>query len=246
MKFYPKKKWGQNFLTDYNIAKKIVKILGDTSKSNVIEIGPGNGALTKIINSKNIIGFEIDSNLCRNLKNDRIKNFTCINQDILDVDLESYKFDKVIGNLPYYISSQIIFKLLKNDLWDVAVFMVQKELADRIISNSGSKQYGRISVMIQACCDVKKEFNVSPNCFFPKPKITSSILTFKKKEIQNFNFERLEKVVKKCFSQRRKKIKNTLKEINNHNELNEFFENRPEMLSYDEFIKISNIVEFNE
>ena len=112
MKFYPKKKWGQNFLIDDNVARKIVKILGDTSKSNVIEIGPGNGALTNLINSKNIIGFEIDPILCRNLKDNQIKNFTCINQDILEVNLENYKFDKVIGNLPYYISSQIIFKLL--------------------------------------------------------------------------------------------------------------------------------------
>lgn len=246
MKFYPKKKWGQNFLIDDNIARKIVKILGDTSKSNVIEIGPGNGALTNLINSKNIIGFEIDPILCRNLKDNQIKNFTCINQDILEVNLENYKFDKVIGNLPYYISSQIIFKLLKNNLWDIAIFMVQKELADRITASEGSRQYGRISVMIQACCDVKKEFNVSPNCFFPKPRITSSILTFKNKKIQNFNFDILEKVVKKCFGQRRKKIKNTLEEITNHIELNEFFENRPEMLSSDEFIKISNIVEFNE
>ncbi|MBJ48132.1 MAG: ribosomal RNA small subunit methyltransferase A [Candidatus Marinimicrobia bacterium] len=245
MKYYPKKKWGQNFLIDDNIVTKIINILGNTTNLNIIEIGPGKGALTKKINSLKIFGFEIDPVLCEKLEINQIKNLICINEDILKVDLESYKFNKVIGNLPYYISSQIIFKFLNYDSWDLAVFMIQKELADRITSENGSKQYGRISVMLQACCNVKIEFNVSPNCFFPKPKVSSSIISLKRKKSNDFSFKKLEKVVKKSFSQRRKKLKNTLTEINNYTQLSSYYEKRPEMLSVDEFIEISNIIEFD-
>ena len=120
--------------------------------------------------------------------------------------------------------------------------MIQKELADRIVSKEGSKQYGRISVMIQSICKVKKEFNVSPNCFFPKPEGQSTVISLKKKTRKDVDYKNLQEIVKISFSQRRKKIKNTLKEIINYSELESFFEKRPEMLSIEDFIQISNTI----
>ena len=238
----PKKKWGQNFLNDPNIARKIISLLGDISHKEVLEIGSGNGALTKLINAKKITAVEIDTTLCDSLRKIDNLNLFIINEDILKADLNEIIFDKIVGNLPYNISSQIIFKILNHSNWSKAVFMIQKELADRIVSKEGSKQYGRISVMIQSICNVKKEFNVSPNCFFPKPEVQSTVISLKKKTTKGLDYKNLHEIVKISFSQRRKKIKNTLKDIVNYSELESFFEKRPEMLSIEDFIQISNTI----
>tara|TARA_Y100000768_G_scaffold67869_1_gene47523 strand:+ start:6907 stop:7644 length:738 start_codon:yes stop_codon:yes gene_type:complete len=237
---YPKKKWGQNFLVDRNIIKKILDTLEIKSKDQILEIGPGQGALTFSIKSQRVFAVEIDKYLCDLLSIKKQKNLTIINEDILKTNIENLKINKVVGNLPYNISSQIIFKILKNNNWDIAIFMVQKELAERIISKEGSKQYGRISVMIQSLCDVKREFNVSSNCFSPKPNVSSTIISLKKKKEVAFNYKRLEQVVKKIFSQRRKKIKNTLTQISNYNELSQYSDKRPEQISVEDYIKISS------
>ena len=120
--------------------------------------------------------------------------------------------------------------------------MIQKELADRIISKEGSKQYGRISVMIQSLCIVKKEFNVSPNCFSPKPNVSSTIISLKKKNKNDFDYQKLEYVVKKSFSQRRKKIKNTLTQISDYVELKDYLNKRPEQISVKDYIKIASSI----
>tara|TARA_B100002052_G_C15877681_1_gene597722 strand:+ start:2334 stop:3071 length:738 start_codon:yes stop_codon:yes gene_type:complete len=237
---YPKKKWGQNFLVDPNIIKKIIHTLEIKSKDQILEIGPGKGALTFSIKAQKVFAIEIDKDLCDLLSRKKQKNLTIINEDILKTNIENLKINKVVGNLPYNISSQIIFKILKNNNWDTAIFMIQKELAERIISKEGSKQYGRISVMIQSLCDVKREFNVSPNCFSPKPNVSSTIISLKKKKKIVFDYDKFEYVVKKIFSQRRKKIKNTLTQISNYDELRNYTDKRPEQISVEDYIKIAS------
>ena len=195
----PKKKWGQNFLNDPNIAKKTINLLNDTSEEKILEIGPGNGALTKRIHAKKITAIEIDKELCNNLEKIENPNLSVINENFLKTNLDDISFDKVIGNLPYNISSQIIFKILNHLNWSKAVFMIQKELADRIISKEGSRQYGRISVMIQSICQVKREFNVTANCFFPKPDVQSTVISLKKKEAIGVDYKKLEEIVRISF-----------------------------------------------
>tara|TARA_Y100000996_G_scaffold140958_1_gene107798 strand:+ start:6900 stop:7637 length:738 start_codon:yes stop_codon:yes gene_type:complete len=237
---YPKKKWGQNFLVDPNIIKKIIHTLEIKSKDQILEIGPGKGALTFSIKAQKVFAIEIDKDLCDLLSRKKQKNLTIINEDILKTNIENLKINKVVGNLPYNISSQIIFKILKNNNWDTAIFMIQKELAERITSKEGSKQYGRISVMIQSLCDVKREFNVSPNCFSPKPNVSSTIISLKKKKKIIFDYDKFEYLVKKIFSQRRKKIKNTLTQISNYDELRKYTDKRPEQISVEDYIKIAS------
>tara|TARA_B100001142_G_scaffold81055_1_gene81923 strand:- start:178 stop:918 length:741 start_codon:yes stop_codon:yes gene_type:complete len=238
----PKKRWGQNFLNDPNITKKIINLLGDITNEEILEIGPGNGALTKQIYAKKITAIEIDNELCNNLEKIETSNLLIINENFLKTNLNDISFNKVVGNLPYNISSQIIFKILNHPHWNKAVFMIQKELADRIISKEGSRQYGRISVMIQSICTVKKEFNVSANCFFPKPDVQSTVISLEKKKLEQFDYKNLEQVVRTSFSQRRKKLKNTLSTIVDYNELEKFSDKRAEMLSVDDFIQISKII----
>ena len=238
----PKKKWGQNFLIDPNISKKILNVLNNKLNETILEIGPGRGALTSLISAKKIIAIEIDKNLCDELKKIKNNNLSIINDNILKFNLDQVQFDKVVGNLPYNISSQILFKILKQPNWSKAVFMIQKELADRILAKEGNRQYGRISVMIQSMCTVKKEFNVSHNCFSPKPDVQSTVISLKKKKIKDFDYKKLEKIVRKSFSQRRKKMKNTLKILTDYNELEKFSNKRSEMLTIEDFIYISKII----
>ena len=238
----PKKRWGQNFLNDPNIIKKIISLLGNISNEKILEIGPGDGALTKQIHAKKITAIEIDKELCNNLEKIENPNLSVINENFLKTNLDDISFNKVVGNLPYNISSQIIFKILNHPNWSKAVFMIQKELAERIISKEGSRQYGRISVMIQSITQVKKEFNVSANCFFPKPDVESTVISLQKKKLEEFDYKNLEQIVRISFSQRRKKLKNTLNAIVDYNKLEKFSDKRPEMLSVDDFIQISNII----
>ncbi|MAV65220.1 MAG: ribosomal RNA small subunit methyltransferase A [Candidatus Marinimicrobia bacterium] len=241
---HPKKKWGQNFLVDPNISKKIVNLLDINLNDTILEIGPGKGALTKYIKAKKITAIEIDNNLCELIEKQKIKNLDIINQDFLKTNLNNLKFNKIVGNLPYNISSQIIFKLLGKCDWSKAVIMLQKELADRIASNKGTKKYGRISVMIQSMCHVTKEFNISANCFYPKPEVTSSIISLVNKKTP-IDYKNLELIVRACFSQRRKKIKNTLKEVCKHENLSNYYDKRPESLSVDDFLLISKTIKQN-
>ena len=238
----PKKRWGQNFLNDPNIAKKIISLLGDIKDEKILEIGPGEGALTNRIDAKKITAVEIDKELCNNLEKIENSSLFVVNDDFLKINLNDISFNKVIGNLPYNISSQIIFKILNHSNWNKAVFMIQKELADRIISKEGSRQYGRISIMIQSICQVRKEFNVSSNCFFPKPDVESTVISLQKKDLTQFDYKNLEEIVRISFSQRRKKLKNTLNTIVDYPELEKFSDKRPEMLSVDDFIYISKII----
>ena len=188
MKYF-KKSLGQNFLIDNNIVKKIVNLVNIKDK-NIIEIGPGGGALTDEIlknNPKSITLIEKDNFLVQNLKKkySNIQSIDVLNNDILKFDMEKLKLNNAIifGNLPYNISSQILIRILNFKKWPPnfsdLIFMFQKELGEKIIGNYPSSNYGRLSIITNFRLNIVKKFLVSPNCFFPKPKINSMVIQFK-------------------------------------------------------------------
>ena len=238
-----KKKWGQNFIKDENIIKKIIKVIDPRSNDSIIEIGPGKGALTDfLLKSKKLTAIEIDPLLCSYLQSKLGPKLNLINDDFLNIELSEYsKYNKIVGNLPYYITSPIIFKILNSPFWDEAVFMVQKEVAERIVASPGNKSYGRLSVMIQVTAKVKKEFNISKNIFYPKPKVDSSLIKITAKKSNDVkDIEIFSEIVKKSFGQRRKILKNSLGDLIPSNAYSEYQSKRPEQLSVLDYIKISN------
>jgi len=240
-----RKKWGQNFLRDPNTISKIINCLQPFASDKIVEIGPGDGALTDHLSKQagEIHVVEIDPLLVTNLNNKRYPNVTIHEGDILDLDLNQFKNEaKIIGNLPYYISSPILFKLLAWKNWERMVLMFQKELAQRIVSRNGNKSYGRISVICQVYCYVKIEFIVSKNVFQPKPKIDSAVLTFFPKDGELPNFSAFSNLVKQAFSKRRKKLKNNLPNTYKLERIEEWADKRPEEISPDEFIQIYNMI----
>ena len=154
-----KKKWSQNFINDKNIINKIISISNPKKNDIVIEIGPGRGALTSPLSKvvKKIFAIEIDPMLSEYLKDFKIPNLIIINQDFLKWEIKINERCRVIGNLPYYISSPIIFKLIKNNYVNEIIIMVQKELGERLSANPNNKTYSRMSVVAQAFCDIKYE-----------------------------------------------------------------------------------------
>ena len=224
MEVRPKKSLGQNFLSDINIIKSIVDI-GNINNNNIIlEVGPGTGSLTKVFLEKNprkIYVIEKDYNLVKLLYKKFNNEINIINKDILNFNLNSISKEKLIiyGNLPYNISTKILIKwITNNEEFEVCkklILMFQKEVADRIIAKTNSKNYGRLSIISNWRLDVKKEFDISPNSFSPKPKVDSTLLSFSPKK-KYFNFKNprnLEKITKVFFNQRRKMIKNPLRQI---------------------------------
>jgi len=257
----PKKSLGQNFLIDKNILKKIIKY-ADIYNNNVIEIGPGSGNLTNEIinqNPKSLTLIEKDKNLFTKLKNELAfkKNITIINKDILDIDLEKLVKPEtiIIGNLPYNISSQILASLIKFKKWPPnykqLILMFQKEVAERINAKMGSIKYGRISLLTSSRLSTKNSFDVSPNCFYPKPKVNSSVLIMEPIINNNFhvkNIENLEKISHKFFSKKRKKINKVFKELFKNpfevsKKLQINLDLRPSQLSDIEYFKITKYFE---
>ena len=225
MKF-AKKSLGQNFLVDKNILKKITNLINISNK-NILEIGPGTGNLTKYIlekKPKKLILIEKDKNLFLELKN-KFKDYlntTIINDDILKFNLDKNTSNKsiIFGNLPYNISSQILVKLIKSNTWppnyNYLLLMFQKEVADKIVAKFKSKNYGRLSILCHSRLEILKRFEVSKNCFFPKPKVESTLILFKpktKNKITLNKIETLEKITNIFFSQKRKMINKSLKKI---------------------------------
>ncbi len=250
-----KKYLGQHFLKDDNIALKIVNSLS-YKNNNVLEIGPGTGILTKYllnVNGINIFVIEIDKESVEYLKNHfpKLKD-KIISSDFLKYDLNKIFPDKfsIIGNLPYNISSQIFFKILdyRNKITKV-ICMLQKEVAERISSPCGSKKYGILSVLMQAYYDIKYLFTVNENSFYPQPKVKSAVLSLSRNNTLklNCNEELFFRVVKTAFNQRRKTIRNALKNFNLNKNiiLYELFDKRAEQLGVDEFVKITNYIEQN-
>ena len=224
MTIFAKKSLGQNFLIDKNVIDKIIQIT-KIHKKNILEIGPGTGNLTEFIlkeNPNDLTVIEKDENLCQKLFlrfKDKIK---IINNDILKENLEitnsNEKFT-VFGNLPYNISTEIICRWvlnLKETYWfDELILMFQKEVADRIIAKENTSQFGRLAVLMNWRLNIKKVFDINPNSFSPKPKVDSSVLHFTPKdEFQKFkNSKNIEIVTRTFFNQRRKMIKNPLKQL---------------------------------
>ncbi|MCY1722402.1 16S rRNA (adenine(1518)-N(6)/adenine(1519)-N(6))-dimethyltransferase RsmA [Prolixibacteraceae bacterium Z1-6] len=248
----PKKKLGQHFLTDQNIAKKIVDSLG-ADVPDVLEIGPGMGVLTNYLLERpelNVHVVEIDRESVEYLQQHFSKLQNIWSEDFLKSDI-STKFDgkfSVIGNFPYNISSQIFFKVLKmrNQVPEV-VGMVQKEVAERIASKHGNKTYGILSVLLQAFFDIEYLFTVSESVFNPPPKVKSAVIRLKRNSLQELpcSEELFVKVVKAAFNQRRKMLRNSLKEYCAHLP-EEYAEKRPEQLSVDAFVDLTCKIEYPE
>ena len=254
----PKKSLGQNFLIDKNIINKIIKLVKIDKNNTILEIGAGYGNLTtKIINTnvKKIIAVEKDRKLSNLLKNrfKDTKNLEIINDDIFNlVQVENFgKNIIVFGNLPYNISTQILASFITVNKWPPwytnLIFMFQKEVADRILAKPGTKNFGRLAVLANWRLEIKKCFDVSKNCFFPIPKVISTVLSFKPKNKDKFNIKNpknIENVTRVLFSSRRKMInKNFLKLFNGNKSiaknLNLDLTLRPEKLSYEMFYKIT-------
>ena len=225
--FYFKKKFGQNFIIDSNIINKIVDNSGIDNNTMVIEIGPGAGSLTyKLVSlAKYVLCYEIDKDieevLIDNLKD--FNNYNIIFDDFLkrDIkeDLKKYSYDKlmIIANLPYYITTPIIIKIIEDNIdVDKMIFMVQKEVGDRFKAKEGSKEYNSLSIFLNYYFDVKKIADVSRNVFIPVPNVDSIVVEFSRKEKKQFvqNLDLFFKIVRDSFKQKRKTLKNNLKGYN--------------------------------
>ncbi len=225
--FSLKKKFGQNFIVDENIIDAIINKSGVDKNTLVIEIGPGAGSLTYklALSSGNVLCYEIDTTL-KDLLQENISecnNVEIIYKDFLQAnvkeDLKKYDYDKifVVANLPYYITTPIIVKIIEDDIpVDKLVVMVQKEVGDRFKAVPGSKDYGSLSVFLNYYFDVKKLMDVSCNVFLPKPNVDSIVVEFKKKEnlLELKDRELFFKLIRDSFSQKRKTIRNNLKGYN--------------------------------
>ncbi|MFC2086779.1 16S rRNA (adenine(1518)-N(6)/adenine(1519)-N(6))-dimethyltransferase RsmA [Bacteroidota bacterium] len=247
----PKKSLGQHFLHDKNIARKIVDECLKLNPSNILEIGPGKGTLTQFLLDKpgiNLWVNEIDTQCTQYLKNTfkKVQN-RIITNDFLKLDLNSLFKNQfsIIGNLPYNISSQIFFKILefRNKIENV-VCMVQKEVADRIISKEGNKIYGILSVLLQAFYQVEFLFQVNPSVFIPQPKVNSAVISLRRNDIKKLDCDEslFFKIVKMGFNQRRKTLKNSLRPLLPEQSSHELLQKRPEQLNVKDFINLTNLV----
>lgn len=254
-----KKKFGQNFIIDENIIDSILKNIELSKDTMVIEIGPGAGSLTYKLSkyAKNVLCYEIDTSLKAILEENLC---TCSNVDIvyddflkrnINKDLEKYTYNKlyVVANLPYYITTPILVKFIEEQVpAEKMVFMVQKEVGDRFKAKPKSKDYGSLTVYLNYYFSVRKVIQVSKNVFLPKPNVDSIVIEFKRKDKLPFlkREELFFKLVRDSFSQKRKTIKNNLKEydlekIEKVLQKNAFsLASRAEELPLEVFIEIAN------
>tara|TARA_X000000950_G_scaffold287509_1_gene400066 strand:- start:902 stop:1690 length:789 start_codon:yes stop_codon:yes gene_type:complete len=260
MKDFLKKSLGQHFLTDDNILRKIVN-LTQVSDKNIIEIGPGEGALTDEIlrrKPKQLTLIEKDFKLISKLKIKYLNNklIRIHHYDILKFDIEkNIKKDTIIfGNLPYNISSQILVKFLRFKKWppkfNSLIFMFQKELGEKIIGKYLSKDFGRLSVLVNYRLNILNKFLVSPNCFFPKPKVKSMIIHFNPKNNKLYKIKdiiNLETVTNSLFSNKRKMINKNLKKLISNQKIKKIFNLntnlRPTEISPEVYYKITELYE---
>jgi 16S rRNA (adenine1518-N6/adenine1519-N6)-dimethyltransferase len=224
MEIKVKKSLGQNFLTDKNIIKSIVDIGFITDNDVILEVGPGTGNLTEFIfkkNPKQIYAIEKDYNLVNFLNEKFEGKIKIINEDILNFKINNISNEKFViyGNLPYNISTQILTQWIVDQQQFSSIkkliLMFQKEVANRIIAKINSKNYGRLSIISNWKLNIKKEFDINPKSFFPKPKVDSTLLSFVPRK-DFFHIKKpanLEKITRIFFNQRRKMIKNPLRQI---------------------------------
>ncbi len=252
-----KRPFSQIFLKDKNIAKKIVSSIDPKVDDLVVEIGAGRGILTSILADlvKKVFAIEIDRNLCDFLRSLNISNLCVINEDFMKIKIEELKDGskkvKVVGNLPYHISSQILIKLFSEiSHIEVMVLMFQREVGRRIVAKPSNKEYGIISILSQIYTYPRIVANVSKNMFWPTPSVDSSVLKFLPKEnIEILDEKKFLHFLKLLFSHRRKTIKNSLlKSLRDFEKVREILDfldidekRRPETLTVEEIIKIWKI-----
>lgn len=248
-----KKHLGQHFLNDENIAKNIVDALLEKDKTTpIIEVGPGTGVLTQhlIIGQEHFFALDVDTESVEFLRNkypdqkDKV-----LLSDFLETDLQKLAGNKfnVIGNFPYNISSQIMFKVLDNkEQVDFVVGMFQKEVAMRLAEKPGSKVYGILSVLLQAFYDIEYLFTVNENAFTPPPKVKSAVIRLTRNAVKKLDCDEIlfKKVVKTAFNQRRKTIRNSIRALFNNNEIRHpLLDKRPEQLSVAQFVELTRFVQ---
>ena len=256
--YHFKKKFGQNFLKDENILRNIVEKSGVDKETLVIEIGIGAAYLTYYLSksAKNVLGYEIDVSL-KEIIDEQLKetdNVEIVYKDFLEAnpieDIKKYDFKKlyVVANLPYYITTPIITKLVEDKLpVEKIVVMVQKEVGDRFNAKPNSKEYNSLTIFLNYYFDIKKLMDVSRNCFVPKPNVDSAIIEFKKNNKYKANNEELFfKLVRDSFKFKRKNLRNNLKGYDLEkvelalNEIKKDLTVRAESLTIEDFIYISN------
>lgn len=264
--FNIKKKFGQNFIIDQNVLNNIVNASKITGNTCVIEIGPGLGSLTELMlkKAKKVLAFEIDKDLIPILNNNlgSYDNFTLINEDILNVDIDKYIDEyfpdevdiALVANLPYYITTPIILKLLsETKRIKTYTMMMQDEVADRICALKNIKDYNALSICIQYRASAKKVLNISRSIFVPKPNVDSAVIRLELYDTPPFkakNEEFFFKFIRDAFCQRRKTLVNNLKQTGYNkdnvvlvlNELNIPLEIRSEALSVSDFVRISDML----
>ena len=245
-----RRRFGQNFLIEKSTIARIIESLKISPQDSVIEIGPGKGALTeRLVKSQcNLTLIEIDKDLVDTLKR-KYQGLSIVNEDVLKVDFSSFfgiEPKRIIGNLPYNISTPLLFKLSRVNEWIIDMHvMLQKEVAERIVSESSRKEYGRLSVSIQLLWEVTKLFDVSPTAFSPQPKVNSSFICLKPKKKINFDRDLMNQLLTSAFSARRKTLKNALRDYLNESELRSIDidpGSRPENLIPEDFIRCVNFL----
>ena len=249
----PRKRFGQNFLTDQGVITAIARAIAPHESDNIVEIGPGQGALTDALFDSGcaINAIEIDRDLQSQLRVMFFnRDLTLHNEDALKFDFSQLSKSpndlRIVGNLPYNISTPLIFKLLENlALIKDMHFMLQKEVVDRLAARPGSKTWGRVSVMTQIDCEVESLFEVPPEAFFPRPKVQSAIVRITPKSQAyrpDCSREQLSKLVQLAFAQRRKTLRNNLKDVITDGKIEALGIDpgcRAETLSLDQLINLS-------
>ena len=242
-----RKKWGQNFLVDNNLLDKIVSTVDPQLNDHILEIGPGKGVLSEKIlpQVKEMLAIEIDPLLVDHLnKQKNLKELNVIQGDILVNNIRDLPITnpvRVIGNIPYNITSRIIFWLIEQlDYWDDAFIMAQKEVAQRLTAKVSTKAYGRLTVVVGAYLNVDYRFTIPPDVFIPKPKVDSAFIWLTKKKqplIKDEDYVKFKKIVAAAFNQRRKMLRNSMKswDFSKLVKENIDFSRRPESLSIEEF-----------
>jgi 16S rRNA (adenine1518-N6/adenine1519-N6)-dimethyltransferase len=253
-----RKRFGQNFLIDQNIIEKIVAAIAPAPSHNLIEIGPGQGAITGPLLEKcpqlNVVELDRDLIPLLEKKFEQFPGLKIHQGDALKTDFSKFYTNerplRIIGNLPYNISTPLLFHLLKfNEQILDMYFMLQKEVVDRLGASPGEKSYGRLSVMVQYYCKVHPLFLVPPTAFRPAPKVESAIVQLRPYTTPPHvakSIPTLSKLVRTCFQQRRKTIRNSLKLFLNTEQLNQLdidLTLRPENLSVATFVQLSNQME---
>lgn len=246
----PRKRFGQNFLHDTQIIQAIISAIAPKSKQHIVEIGPGTGALTRPLLESNcqLDVIELDRDLIQNLKN---LNVGIYNIDVLKFDFKQLMTNglplRIVGNLPYNISTPLLFHLLKyqHQIMDMT-FMLQKEVVDRMIATPATAEYGRLSVMLQYFCQIEKLFDVSPDAFTPAPKVYSSVaqlIPYSTPPVIVNDEQYFAQLVTKAFAQRRKTLRNNLKHLLDITDIEAVGINpqaRAETLTLQQFAQLAN------